>query len=243
MNDLSPPEAEQAAEKFRQLILDDPNLVLEDELIMSALLDADGGGGSRNVVDLRSKLVDRLEGRLARLEHTHRTVIAAAYENLAGTSQVHRAVLALLEQPNFTEFLTTLTGEVCDILGIDVMKLCLETDADHTGQFLGPEGPAQALVVGIPRGGAQAYLTDGHDRPARKVTLRRATGLADDIYGASEIWVQSEAVLKIDLGEGKSAAMLALGSEDPQRFNPEQGTDLLNFFNGALERMLRRWLT
>ena len=236
-------QQEQTAEDLRSLILDDPGIILEDEELMTALLDADGGGGSRNVVDLRSKLVDRLEGRLARLEHTHRTVIAAAYENLAGTNQVNRAILSLLEAQDFTGFLTRLCGEVGDILGIDAMKLCLETAAEHVGGYMGPEGPAHELILAVPRGGVQAYLTDGHDRPSRKVTLRRATGLADDIYGAGEVWVQSEAVLKLDLGEGKAKAMLALGSEDPQRFHPEQGTDLLTFLTGALELMLRRWLS
>ena len=228
---------------LRRLILSDPGVILEDEEMMSALLDADGGGGSRNVVDLRSKLVDRLEGRLARLEKTHRTVIAAAYENLAGTNQVHRAILALLEQQNFSDFVEVLNREVVDILGIDVTRLCLETDPEHAGRALGPDGPAQKFVMAIPRGGVQAYLTEGHERPMRKVTLRRATGLADDIYGDGDVWVQSEAVLRLDLGEGKSAAMLALGVEDPQRFHADQATDLLTFLTGAVERMLRRWLS
>ncbi|MEO0913565.1 MAG: DUF484 family protein [Pseudomonadota bacterium] len=35
---------------------------------------------------------------------------------------------------------------------------------------------------------------------------------------------------------------LALASEDPQRFHPDQGTDLLNFFALAFEKMIRRWL-
>ena len=66
----------------------------------------------RNVVDLRSVLVDRLEERLDRLEDTHREVLAAAYENVAGTNQVHRACLALLEAEDFAGFLKALTHDV-----------------------------------------------------------------------------------------------------------------------------------
>ena len=227
---------------LRARILEHPQVVLEDEELMAALLDADGGGGGRNIVDLRTKLVDRLESRLSRLEHTHRTVIAAAYETLAGTNQIHRAILALLEAPDFTGFLRTLGGEVADILTIDALRLGLETSTTRPGTPMGPKGPQEHLVIALPRGAIQAYLTDGHDRPARKVTLRRATGLADEIYGEGETWVQSEAVLRLDLGEGRMPGILALGSEDPQRFHPDQGTDLLAFFTGALERMLRRWL-
>ena len=65
---------------------------------MRALLAADRSALGRNVVDLRGVLVDRLEERLDRLEDTHREVLAAAYENVAGTNQVHRACLALLER-------------------------------------------------------------------------------------------------------------------------------------------------
>jgi len=34
-----------------------------------------------------------------------------------------------------------------------------------------------------------------------------------------------------------------LGAEDPQRFGPQQGTDLLAFLGGVFEREMRRWLS
>ncbi len=36
--------------------------------------------------------------------------------------------------------------------------------------------------------------------------------------------------------------MLAMGSEDPHMFHPNQGLDLLAFFAAAFERTMRRWL-
>ena len=74
-------------------------------------------------------LVDRLEERLDRLEDTHREVLAAAYENVAGTNQVHRACLALLEPADFADFLRVLTREVAPILGVEVIRLGLEGEA------------------------------------------------------------------------------------------------------------------
>ena len=38
------------------------------------------------------------------------------------------------------------------------------------------------------------------------------------------------------------AGLLAFGATDPLRFHPDQGTDLLAFLGGVLERSLRRWL-
>jgi uncharacterized protein YigA (DUF484 family) len=36
--------------------------------------------------------------------------------------------------------------------------------------------------------------------------------------------------------------MAAFGSTDAKQFSPQQATDLLSFFAGVLERVLRRWL-
>ena len=46
----------------------------------------------------------------------------------------------------------------------------------------------------------------------------------------------------LDLGPGRLPGMLALGAEDPHLFAPSQGTDLLTFFAGTVERAIRRWL-
>ncbi|MEM0942788.1 MAG: DUF484 family protein, partial [Pseudomonadota bacterium] len=115
-------EDEQAL--IRSLILADPRLVLDDDKVMRALIGADPG--QRNVVDLRDRLVARMEERLKALLHTNRSVIAAAYENVATTNQVHRAVLALAEAPSLNAFLDRLTREVPTMLGVEEARLCLE---------------------------------------------------------------------------------------------------------------------
>ncbi len=235
-------EAQKPSSALRSEILRNPDMILSDRELMNALLGADGpGDGGRKIVDLRGKLVDRLEDRLDQLEHTNRTVIAAAYENLAGTNQVHRAVLALLEAADFRGFLTALGDEVTHILSIDAIRLGIETANAPTGTALGPKGDLAELVIALPRGGVNAYLATGADQPVRRVTLRRATGVSDDLFGG-EGWMQSEAVLRLDLGPGTNPALLTMGAEDPQRFTADQATDLLTFFGGAVERMLRRWL-
>jgi uncharacterized protein YigA (DUF484 family) len=33
-----------------------------------------------------------------------------------------------------------------------------------------------------------------------------------------------------------------MGAEDPHQFRPTQGTDLLSFFAGVFERLMRGWL-
>lgn len=82
------------ADELRTRIIQEPDVILEDADVMRALIAANERSHGGNVVDLRGIAMDRLEGRLERLEDTHRSVISAAYENLAGMAQVHRAVLS-----------------------------------------------------------------------------------------------------------------------------------------------------
>jgi uncharacterized protein len=209
--------------------------------VMNALVAANDRALGENIVDLRGIAMQRLETRLDRLEDTHRSVIAAAYENLSGTNQVHRAILLLLEPTNFEAFMARLTGEVADTLRLDLVRLVLESvqedgDSDPTLRRLG-----EVMKV-APRGFVANYLTNGRNGPGRQVVLRAATGLAETLYGDRTEDIQSEALMKLDLGPGRLPAMLVFASEDPSQFKPTQGTDLLAFFAGVFERALRRWL-
>lgn len=233
---------DEAVSLLRDQILADPALILEDDQLMRALLAADRRAQARNVVDLRGVLVDRLEERLDRLEDTHREVLAAAYENVAGTNQVHRACLALLEPADFAGFLRVLTHDLAMILGVEVIRLGLEAPTAPPGSSLGPDGALRDVVVALPRGGADAYVRQGRGLGARKVTLRHARPDDATLFGARAGEVRSEALLKLDLGEGNLGGLLALGAADGHRFHPDQGTDLLAFLGGVFERVMRRWL-
>ena len=220
---------------IRELILNDPALVLDDGDVMRALVAAQDDGDGR-ITDLRGVLVDRLEGRLGALEQTHRTVIAAAYENLSGTQQVQRAVLALLEPSDFASFLRTMTGEVADILGVDTVRLALElTEAERAIA-------AAPGVVALPVGGVESYVGAMRDRDPARITLRPTGPSAAAVFEEETLRVRSEALMRLDLGPGRRAAMLVFGAGDAERFAPDQGTDLLEFFTACFERAVRRWL-
>ncbi len=237
------PMTEEALTRLKDQILADPAVILDDDQLMRALLAADRrAGAGRNVVDLRGVLVDRLEERLDRLEDTHREVLAAAYENVAGMNQVHRACLAVLEPEDFASFLRVLTHDVAMILGVEVIRLGLEAPAAAPGSSLGPHGPLRDVVVALPEGGADAYARQGRGLAARKVTLRKVGSGAETLFGAEAGNIRSEALIRLDLGAGNLGGLLAFGAADGHRFHPDQGTDLLTFFAGVFERALRRWL-
>ncbi|MFT4715144.1 MAG: hypothetical protein ACI861_001281 [Paracoccaceae bacterium] len=229
-------------DQLRDQILAKPEMILSDAGVMKALARANERQVGENVVDLRGVAMDRLEQRFDRLEDTHKSVIAAAYENIAGTQQIHRGILALLEPLDFTEFLQSLRDEISQILKIDSVRLCLESPVsnDKTQQALCRE---YGSVIGFyGPGSVDEYLTEGRNMTARAVTLRQVAKASDTLYGDKAPWIRSEALLKLDLGSGNLPGMLAMGSEDPHQFSPDQGTDLLAFFGDAFERIMRRWL-
>lgn len=224
------------ADDLRKTLIANPDVLLNDPDLMRALAAANDAHATGNVVDLRAVALDRLAARLDRLEDTHRTVIAAAYDNLAGTNQVHRAILQMIDADTFAAFLTGLTGQVADTLRVDAMCLVLETaDPDavtHDG----------GIIAVMPENYVDGYITMGRNMPARQVTLREVSKLGASLYGARAEYIRSEACLKVDLGPGKMPAMLVMGSENPHLFGPQQGTDLLEFFAGVFTRVVRRWL-
>jgi uncharacterized protein YigA (DUF484 family) len=227
---------------LREKIIAQPDVILEDQDLMRALIKANERAMGGNIVDLRGIAMERLETRLARLEDTHRSVIAAAYDNLSGTNQVHRAILRMLDPIEFEDFLRDLGGEVASILRIDCVKLVLESTES------GADDPAvrklgDVLSVAEP-GFIEGYLTSGNaPSPARQVTLRQIHEGNVDVYGDEAEFMRSEACILLDFGQGRLPGMLAMGAEDPHQFSPQQGTDLLGFFGGVFERAMRRWLS
>ncbi len=224
----------------RDAIIAKPDCVLDDQDVMHALISANERSMGGNIVDLRGIAMERLEARLDRLEDTHRSVIAAAYENLAGTNQINRAILRMLDPMEFEVFLRDLGGEVAEILRLDAISLVLESvqnDADPAVQRMG-----SVLSVTEP-GFIDDYLSNGRANPPRQVTLRQVQNASAQVYGEAADWIRSEACLRLDFGNGRLPGMLVMGAEDPHQFTPQQGTDLLAFFAGVFERSMRHWLS
>lgn len=223
---------------LREKIISKPSVILDDQDVMRALIAANEKSMGGNIVDLRGIAMERLEARLDRLEDTHRSVIAAAYENLAGTSQVHRAILRMMDPTSFEGFLTNLGGEVADILRVDAVRLVLESGDQSDDPVIRKLG--EVLAVAEP-GFIEDYVTQGRGH-ARAVTLRQIAEGEASVYQSRAANIRSEACLLLDFGENRQPGMLVLGSEDPHMFSPQQGGDLLAFFAGVFERAMRRWL-
>lgn len=225
---------------LRDRIIASPETLLDDQDVMRALIAANERAMGSNIVDLRGIAMERLESRLDRLEDTHRSVIAAAYENLAGTNQVHRAILQMLDPLTFEEFLQSLGQEVMQTLRVDSVRLVLESVQNTDDPALRKLG--EVLYVAEP-GFIAEYIAGNRNVSLRPVTLRQVLPDSDALHGERAGWIRSEALLRLDFGKGRLPGMLVLGAEDPHQFKPTQGTDLLAFFAGVFERTMRRWLS
>jgi uncharacterized protein YigA (DUF484 family) len=225
---------------LRDRLIAEPEKILEDQDVMRALIAANERAMGSNIVDLRGIAMERLETRLDRLEDTHRSVIAAAYENLAGTNQVHRAILQMLDPLSFEDFLKSLGTDVMQTLRVDCVRLVLESVQSADDPALRKLG--EVLYVAEP-GFVADYIAGGRNVSQRAVTLRQVVPQSDALYGERAGWIRSEALMRLDFGKGRLPGMLVMGAEDPHQFKPTQGTDLLAFFAGIFERTMRRWLS
>ncbi|MEO8531318.1 MAG: DUF484 family protein [Deltaproteobacteria bacterium] len=227
------------SDDIRARILSAPEVVLNDTDVMRALIAATDADKGRNIVDLRGVAMNRLEGRLGQLENTHKDVLAAAYENVAGTNLIHRAVLMLLEASDFAQFLALIDNEIPRMLRLDALRLVIETT--QNGGAAGLAAYSNAIVTAEP-GFIGDYMSLGATPHIKPVVLRPVTSETEIIYGDTQGWIRSEAAMRMDLGSGRLPAMLVLGSENPHQFEAGQGTDLLVFFAGVFSRALRRWI-
>jgi uncharacterized protein YigA (DUF484 family) len=228
--------------EVRDEIISNPKAFLEDHEIMRALIAADRAQQPSNVIDLRSIAMDRMEDRLNQLEDTHRTVIAAAYDNVSSMNQIHRAVLSILEPDDFNGFLKFLSQDLAETLGIEAVNLCLETQAVSAGQ-----GPSLSKEFGtgvtfMAIGEVDEYITKGRNVNGRAVTMRSVKPGSSSFFDECPEPILSEALLKLDLGSGNLPGLLVLGSKNADQFAPAQGSDLLLFLGGVFSRIMRRWL-
>jgi len=227
--------ADADVEALREAVLAAPEAVLADEAMVQALLRAhEGVAGSRQVVDLRGALVDRLENRLGRLEETHRSVVAAAYDNLAVTESIHRAALAVLEPDDLDGVLHVLSRVLPPILGVDLVRVGVERE----GAGDPPQPPLTALGVG----GVARYMGADEDGPFRPVVLRATGPDCARLYGPEGVQMGSEALVRLEISGDAAPGLLAFGARDAARFTPDQAGDLLEFLGAVVARALRPWI-
>lgn len=185
---------------------------------------------SDSVVDMQGFMVSRLQSDLARARDNHDALISSARSNLASQDQVHRSVLAVLDARDFEHFINIVTNELPLILDVDTVTLCVESD--------GHDGPSTTPGVrAMTRGAVDRLLGDD-----TRILLRDRISDAEVVHGPAAGLVASDALARLAVSPKAPLALLAIGCREPDRFHSGQGTELLGFLAGVLERCLGRWL-
>jgi len=162
-----------------------------------------------------------LNGRLAEL-------VAIAGDNEQLMVRVHTLTVGLLRDDNLSDVLKSFVGALNEDFHSDLVRVLLFRD--------GADLPRADWLVCVPAGKAVLpaftdFLTRGE--PA---CGRLAQDKLDRLFGADAGKVHSAALLKIG-NEG----MLAIGSEDPNRFHPGIGTLFLKLIAQALDAAIARY--
>ena len=228
-------------ETVRAELLADPSIILNDQELMDSLLAATDIKLGTNVVDLRHVAMNRLSDKLGELEGTHQSVVAAAYQNLLGTKQIHQAVIQLLGKKSLEDFVISLNSELLKTLSVDCIFILLEKP-DGSVDSLIPTNYRPSIQTVMP-GFVNTYITQGGLTELSKVKLRKATSVTNQLFENASIKIESEACVQLNLDENQIIGMITFGSSDANFFEPGQGTDLLKFFASSCEKMLERWLT
>jgi len=186
-----------------------------------------GGGADKTVVDMRDFLVRRLQEELRELREGADNLIQTARVNMSIVKRTHQAVLAVLQGDEKGTLGETVAGDLRLLLDVDVAVLAVEPG----GGLPERAKPLAALPVGFvdqvaPRG--------------KPIALRARTRPEPRLFGDEAPQVVSDALARLEPGNGHPPGLLALGSRTPGAFNEDQASDLLSFVARVVEHCLRQ---
>ena len=209
-----------------------PNFLNDQPQLLETLTPPAERNG-RRVLDMQRFVIDRLQRTIATVRARETEMVSSMRSSRSSTARVHAAVLTLCESGALENLTEIISNDLPTVLEIDVVMLAVEAEQDQLGSLRSTPG-----VVLIPRGTLDTLVGAGRD-----VLLTSAPTAAEtELFGGAATLVKSAALLRLRLGRPGRPALLALGSRDPARLAPGQGTDMLTFLAEALGRRLREWL-
>ncbi|WP_417481081.1 DUF484 family protein [Maricaulis sp.] len=210
-------------DRVRDFLLSNPDFVREDAELFALLAQRDAGDG---VIDLGAAARGKLLAELRQLKSLNSSIVETARANLATQSQIHMAVLALLETDSLAALDRKMSSRLTGALGVDVCRVLIEGHAPL---------PAGESILGAAEGFVGEVLGNKVERlgPVNPA-------IAHALYGQQGARVKSEAIVRLDFNGHDG--LMALAARDPAMFEAGQGTELLNFLARSVERMVTRWL-
>ena len=86
------------------------------------------------------------------------------------------------------------------------------------------------------------YISQGKNNETEEVVLRPTPKGSDQLYGKNSKNLKSEGCIKLKIGDEKFTGILALASNEKEKFTAQQGVELLKFMGSVFERRISHWL-
>jgi uncharacterized protein YigA (DUF484 family) len=203
----------------RRFLSDNPEFLKGDAGLLAELGLTVAGG---NVIEFAP--MARVHAAHQREAEMRQLLEETARANFTAQAQTHGAVVDLLDARNHADLARRLDELARTRFGLAAGVIALEV-----------EGLPPAGWTGLVEGQVDLIL-DGPQRLARMGFAPTALGL----FGA-EAEIRSMAMVRMAIWEPARQGLLAFGSQDPEGFTPDMGSELVAFLARVVERTAERW--
>ena len=210
-------------EMIREFLMRNPDFVREDAELFARVTESPSAEG---VIDIGNAAREKLMGELRQYKAMNESIVETARANLAIQSQIHAAVLGLLEVDSLAALDRKISSRLTGALGVDVCRVLIEGHA--------PLKSAESIL-----GASEGMVSSVMDERVEIVGPVDAER-AHEIYGQQGARMRSQAIVRLDF-HGHDG-LFALAARDPQLFQFGQGTELLNFLARVTERLIVQWM-
>ncbi|OYU68611.1 MAG: hypothetical protein CFE28_00500 [Alphaproteobacteria bacterium PA2] len=209
-------------EEVRSFLFQNPDFLQHDSELLGEL--GLRRVNSDNVIEFGPAALARVHEAHRRESHARQTLEATAQANFAAQAQTHGAVVDVLDARNHAD-LARRVDELAQVrFGLTAGVVALE----------GPNRTPAGWLT-LPEGGVDEVI--GHQRVARMGFQPTAIGL----FGERAPQVASMAMVRLAIWEPARVGVLAFGSDDPEGFTPDMGSELVAFLARVVERTAERW--
>lgn len=201
-------------------IAENPRFLLSHAETLSALADAHEVETITNLHAFRARKMQKQQASLTR-QHAH--LLATAHYNSLSAGMLFTAIIHVLECADLAQLRTYIQTKLRKELQLDAARLFLLGETDS--------------ITHISTNSLATQLTDDED-----IALRTLTDMEEkSMYGVKGKTLKSDALLKLTTTKGATLGLLALASNDEQRFHAAQGADLINLFRRIVSYKIHSW--
>lgn len=208
-------------EDVRRFLSDNPQFLHDDQGLLAELgLKVDGG----NIIDFGPAVLARVHAAHQRESEQRQQIEETARANFAAQAQTHGAVVDVLDAIGHADLAARVDEIARARFGLLAGALAAETDgAAPDGWVRLVEGQVDLIL------GAQRLVAMGPAPTAR------------GLFGEQAEAVRSIALVRMAMWEPSRQGLLAFGSDDPEGFTPDMGSELVVFLARVVERTAERW--